>query len=71
MAKTASTSGMVRSSGSGQFVLKEPAKAGQSAKTSAVSGVTQRQSKASSGSVRVIKDVSAEHRDALKRLVDR
>jgi hypothetical protein len=71
MAKNVNTSGMVRSSGSGQFVLKEPAKTGQSANAVAGSALTQRSGKASAGSVRVIKDVSTEHRDALKRLVDR
>jgi hypothetical protein len=71
MAKNVNTSRTVRSTGSGQFVLQEPAKSGQSAKTIAGSALTQRASKASAGSVRVIKDVSTEHRDALKRLVDR
>jgi hypothetical protein len=71
MAKNVNKPGMVRSTGSGQFVLKETAKTGQSAKTIAGSVLTKRPGKASAGSVRVIKDVSNEHRDALKRLVDR
>jgi hypothetical protein len=70
MTKTAKTSGLVRSTSAGQFVLKDPAKSGQSARTAAASVLSQ-SSKTSSGSARVIKDISAEHRDALKRLVDR
>ena len=71
MAKNMSTSEPVRSSNSGQFVRKETAKTGPSAKTTAGTTLSQRPGKTTSGSARVIKEVSAEHRDALKRLVDR
>ena len=49
-------------------VLSKPSK---TAKTLAASVLTQRLSKASVTSKRVIKETSSDHSDALKRLVDR
>ena len=68
MAKNERTSTIVRSKGSRQTVLTDSVRSGQATEKAAASALRLR---ASSGSVRVIKDVSAEHRDALKRLVDR
>lgn len=52
-------------------VLKDPKGSSSDVKSRAASELTQKPAKVSAGSERVIKDVSHEHRDALKRLVDR
>jgi hypothetical protein len=52
-------------------VLKVPKGSSADAKSAAASALAQKPPKVSAGSERVIKDVSHEHRDALKRLVDR
>jgi hypothetical protein len=52
-------------------VLKDPKGSSSDAKSRAASALTQMPAKVSAGSERVIKGVSHEHRDALKRLVDR
>jgi hypothetical protein len=52
-------------------VLKEPKGSSSDVKSRAASALAQAPGKASSGSERVIKDVSLEHREALKRLVNR
>jgi hypothetical protein len=52
-------------------VLKDPKGSGSDVKSRAASALTQKPAKVSAGSERVIKGVSREHRDALKRLVDR
>jgi hypothetical protein len=71
MAKNERSSVSSNSGKSGKYVPKDPAKSGTPAKTVAGSALSQRPNKTSSGSERVIKGVSLEHRDALKRLVDR
>jgi gas vesicle protein len=62
---------LVRSSGSGQAAEGGVGQSSQTAKSISASALSQRPREASKGSQRVIKDVSNEHRDALKRLVDR
>lgn len=69
MAKVETTS--KRTASAASRVLKEPTHSSTKAKSVAASTLTQKPTKASAGSERVIKGVSQEHRDALKRLVDR
>ena len=52
-------------------VLKDPKGSSSDVKSRAASALTQKPAKVSAGSERVIKGVSREHHDALKRLVDR
>jgi hypothetical protein len=69
MAKSETTS--KRMANAASRVLKEPKGSSAQGKSVAASALTQNPTKASAGSERVIKGVSQEHRDALKRLVDR
>lgn len=69
MAKVETTS--KRTASTASRILKEPTHSSAKAKSVAASALTQKPTKASAGSERVIKGVSQEHRDALKRLVDR
>lgn len=69
MAKAETT--LKRTAGAASRVLKEPKHSSAKAKSVAASAFTQKPAKASAGSERVIKGVSQEHREALKRLVDR
>jgi hypothetical protein len=71
MANGKKTSGPVAASPSGHFVSKNPGKSGRPAKAVAGSALSQSPAKATPGAVRVIREVSFEHREALKRLVDR
>ena len=52
-------------------VLKDPKGSSSDVKSRAASALSQEPAKVTAGSERVIKGVSNEHRDALKRLVDR
>jgi hypothetical protein len=52
-------------------VLKDPKGSSSDVKSRAASALMQTPAKVSAGSERVIKDVSVEHREALKRLVNR
>jgi hypothetical protein len=52
-------------------VLKDPKASSSDVKSRDASALTQKPAKVSAGSERVIKGVSHEHRDALKRLVNR
>jgi hypothetical protein len=69
MPKTEPTSKRAASA-AGRFI-NEPKGSSSDMKSRAASALTQKPGKVSAGSERVIKDVSHEHRDALKRLVDR
>jgi hypothetical protein len=60
-----------RASSAASRTLKDPKASGSDDKSRAASALTQKPAKVSPGSARVIKGVSQEHRDALKRLVDR
>lgn len=52
-------------------IMKGPKVSASVVQSQAGSNLTQQPAKVSVGSSRVIKDVSQEHRDALRRLVDR
>lgn len=69
MAKSSTTS--KRTAGPASRVLSEPKGSGSAVKTVAASALTQISTRASPGSEQVIKEISHEYRDALKRLADR